>query len=314
LGAKTVRAMILAAGLGTRLKPITDSMPKPLVPVVGTPNIVRTIQNLKSHGIREIVINCHHLPDVLKRALKDGSELGLSIQYSDEKELLGTGGGIKKALCLLGDSTFVVVNGDSLFAPDINRAVKFHRQKRALATLLLREDPEVGEYGAIGIDKNGRVCSMVGSGDIAGAVDTRMFTGVHVLEPEIGKLLPDNGCIVRETYLPLIEQGSFVFGLTDNSCFFDLGTPKRYLAANIALVTGKAGLPGFSPPENGVYVGEAVALGKGCELGPGAVICDGARIADSVRIERAVVMPDAFVDQNLSDAIIAIAGEIVPAV
>lgn len=305
--------MILAAGFGTRLRPITETLPKPLVPVVGEPNIVRTIRNLKRFGIREIVINCHHLPDVLKAALKDGSELGVSIEYSFEPKILGTGGGIKKALGLLGDSTFVVVNGDSLFAPDIDAAVAAHRRNSALATLVLREDPAAGEYGPIGLDLSGRVRGMLGVGKSKAALEIRMFTGVHVLEPEIGQALPDSGCIVRETYVPLLRKGAALFGVTDNGCFFDLGTPRRYLDANIALVTGAGSIPGFKAPEDGVFVGRDVEVGRNAKLGSGAVICDRARIADGVSIHSAVVMPGAAVNRDLRDAIATAAGETISA-
>ena len=152
-----MRAMILAAGLGTRLKPITDHLPKPLVPVVGVPNIVRLIAHLKRFDITEIVINTHYLPEIIENALGDGARHGVGIVYSRETEILGTGGGIKRALPHLGDETFVVINGDSLFTPDISRAVRMHKKQKALATLLVGEDPESDKYGAVGLDRDGRI-------------------------------------------------------------------------------------------------------------------------------------------------------------
>ena len=108
--------MILAAGLGTRLRPLTDTVPKPLLPVAGTPAVVRLMRWLRGAGIREIVINLHHLPDRIEDALGNGDLFDVDIVYSREPELLGTGGGIKKALTLLGDGPFLVINGDVVFA------------------------------------------------------------------------------------------------------------------------------------------------------------------------------------------------------
>ncbi|MCP4599136.1 MAG: NDP-sugar synthase [Proteobacteria bacterium] len=299
-----MRAMILAAGFGTRLRPITDTLPKSLVPVVGVPNIVRSINHLASAGIREIVINSCYLSDILEDALGDGSSLGVAIAYSREQDPLGTGGGIKKALPLLGDKTFIVVNGDALFTPDIEWAIRAHLRKGALATLLVREDPQVEAYGAVGLDAEDRICRLVWAGNANRAIKSCMFTGFHIIEPDICKQLPQNGCIVRETYIPAIERGAPLFGLTTKSTFFDLGTPERYLKANIALVTGQSRIAGFDPPSNKIYVGQDVELGKHCRLGHGAVICNGASIKSGVHIERSVVMPGAIVEKDILNAIV----------
>jgi mannose-1-phosphate guanylyltransferase len=300
-----MRAMILAAGLGKRLRPLTDQLPKPLVPVVGKPNIVRTIEHLAACGIREIVINLHHLPEAIRAVLGDGSSRGVSIEYSPEPAILGTGGGIKQALSHLGDSTFAVINGDALFAPDLAAALAAHRRRGALATLVVRGDPRAEDYGAVGLDDQDRVRRLVWAGDASTARRSYMFTGVHLLEPEIVEHLPDEGCIVRRTYVPLVEQGAPIFGLPDSGYFCDLGTPKRYLEANVALVTGRESLPGFEPPPDGVHRGHGVVIGPGCRLRPGAVIGDAARLAAGIEVERSVVLPGAEVARNLRDTIVA---------
>ncbi|MBW2277833.1 MAG: NDP-sugar synthase, partial [Deltaproteobacteria bacterium] len=253
-----MRAMILAAGFGTRLRPLTEKVPKPLVPVVGKPNIVRTIEHLRGFGVTEIVINLHHLPQAIREALGDGAAWGVSIAYSAEPRILGTGGGIKQALPLLGDETFLVVNGDALFAPDIDAALRAHRRHGALATLVLREDPEADNFGAVGLDDSDRVRRLVWAGDPESGPRSLMFTGVHLLEPAIASRLPDDGCIVRQTYAPLVEDGAPVFGTTDDGYFCDLGTPQRYLEANLTLVTGREHLPRLEPPQDGIYLGSDV--------------------------------------------------------
>lgn len=300
--------MILAAGLGTRLRPLTDVLPKPLAPVVGTPNIVRLIRHLARFGVREIVINLHHLAGVIPARLGDGSSLGVRIAYSHEPEILGTGGGIRKALHLLGDDTFLVVNGDAVFAPDLTRAVALHRSSGALATLVVRETPEAEAYGAIGVDKDGRVRGILSAGD--GLAKT-MFTGVHVLEPAIGERLPERGCIVRATYIPLLAEGAPLAAMVDPGYFCDLGTPRRFLDANLDLVHGRERLEGLEAPADGVHVGRDVSFGTGAVLGPGAIVCDGARVAPGVRVEQSVVMEGAAVGADVSFAIVMPDGSVV---
>lgn len=306
-----MRAMILAAGFGTRLRPLTDHLPKPLVPVAGVPNIVRVIEHLKTFGISEIVVNVHHLADVIPAFLGDGADLGVRISYSREDEkILGTGGGIKKALSLLGDQTFVVVNGDVLFTPAIDRAVALHRARGALATLVVRPDPEAERYGPVGLDEEDVVRRLVWAGERTPGQRTFMFTGVHIIEPDLGDMLPDDGCIVRETYIPLVERGEAVFGCVDDGYFCDMGTPQRLLAAIADLLTGRTDIAGYDPPPSGIHISPGASVDEGCILEPGTSVCDGATVTGNARLARVLVMPGATIDFDVSDAIICADGTI----
>ena len=294
-----MRAMILAAGLGTRLRPLTEHVPKPALPVVDVPNIVRTIEHLKRFGIAEIVVNLHHRPQALRDLLGDGAAFGVAIAYSEEApDILGTGGGIRRALPLLGRGTFCVVNGDALFAPDLAGAVEAHRRSGALATMVVRRDPDAATFGAVEVDGGGRVRRLIGAGDPRDGLTPYMFTGVHVLEPEIGHLLPESGCIVRGTYVPLVREGGALGAFVEGSDFCDLGTPERYLDANADLVTGASRLAGFEPPPGGVYVGPGATIGRGCALGPGTVVERGALVADGVALERCLVQSGAVAERS----------------
>jgi NDP-sugar pyrophosphorylase family protein len=309
-----MRAMILAAGFGTRLRPITDTIPKPLLPVVGVPNIVRTISHLKRFGIRELVLNLHHLPEAIPAALGDGADLGVHIDYLRESpEILGTGGGIRNALPLLGPETFVVVNGDALFAPDLDAAVAAHRRSGALATLLVRPDPEAERLGAVGLDEGGRVRRLVHAGEPQPPERTFMFTGVHLLEPAIAAHLPAAGCVVRRTYIPLLERGAALHGHVEPGYFCDLGTPARYLGANTDLVLGRARLPGIDLEPGEAWIAPDAEIGDGCVVGGGAVIGPRARIAPGVHVRRAVVLDGATVERDIGDAIVRPDGSLVPA-
>ncbi len=310
-----MRAMILAAGFGTRLAPITDTIPKPLLPVVGVPAIVRTALHLKRFGVRELVVNLHHLPEAIPATLRDGAGLGVRIGYLRESpEILGTGGGIRNALPLLGDGTFVVINGDALFSPDLEAAVAAHRRSGALATLVVRPDQHAEKLGAVGLDESGRVRRLVNAGAAQPPERTFMFTGVHVLEPAIAEHLPTVGCIVRQTYIPLLELGAALHGHVEQGFFCDLGTPERYVGANADLVLGRARLPGIEPCPAGAWIAPDADVGPGCDIGGGAAIGHRARIAPGVRVHRTVVLDGARVERDVADAVVRPDGSIVPAI
>lgn len=299
-----MRAMILAAGLGTRLRPLTDRTPKPALPVVDVPNIVRTIAHLARIGITEIVVNLHHRPEVIRALLGDGAALGVSIEYSEERpEILGTGGGIRRARGLLGERTFCVINGDALFAPDLEAAVAAHRSSGAIATMVVRRDPEAERLGAVGIDGDGRVRRLVDVGADRGGLALHMFTGVHVLEPEIFALLPESGCIVRGAYMKLVRDGGPLGACVDPGAFVDLGTPRSYLDANVGLASGRIRLEGYGPPAAGFHVGEGAIVGEGAALLGGTVVERGARVGAGVTLERCLVRAGAVADEGAADTI-----------
>ena len=288
-----------------------DNWTKPLVPVVGVPNIELLIVHLKHAGITDLVINAHHLAAELQAALGDGQRLGVDITYSIElPEILGTGGGIKRALPVLGDEPFLVINGDVLFTPDIDRAIEVHERSDALATLVVRTDPEAERYGTVGLDDGDRVRRLVGAGDPAEGHRAHMFTGVHVIDPALAALLPDQGCIVRQTYMPMVERHEPIAAVIDERYFCDLGTPERYLAANVDLVTGAAQANGIAPPKDGVFVDVSATVGDGCRIGPGTVIGAGVTVAGGVALERVVALPGAVIETDAKGAILAPGGVI----
>jgi len=299
-----MRAMILAAGLGTRLRPLTDRTPKPALPVVDVPNIVRTIAHLRGAGITELVVNLHHRPEVLRALLGDGTALGVSIAYSEERpEILGTGGGIRRARELLGDRTFCVVNGDALFAPKLATAIAAHGSSGAIATMIVRRDPDAERLGAVGIDGDARVRRLVDVGAERRDLALHMFTGVHVLEPEIFSLLPESGCIVRGTYMPLVRAGGPLGAYVDDGAFCDLGTPQSYLDANVGLASGRIRLAGYEPPPAGVHVGAGAVVSPGSSLLEGTVVERGATVGPGVVLARCLVRSGASADESAAGAI-----------
>src|SRR5437879_12831 len=180
-----MKAMVLAAGLGTRLRPLTETLPKPLLPVAGRPILEWNLLLLKRHGITEAIINLHHLGDQIVRALGDGARFGLRLAYSHEPTLQGNSGGIKTAAHFLMDGPFLVHNGDTLSECDLTALIAAHRASAALATLAVRDDPEASTWGPVTLDAHGRILQINGNPPLAeprAALPPCMFARIHVRE------------------------------------------------------------------------------------------------------------------------------------
>lgn len=228
--------MILAAGLGTRLRPLTDTMPKPLLPVSGRPLILWNLLLLRRYGVTEVIINLHHLGHLIEQELGDGSQLGLRISYSREPVLLGTGGGLKQAAPFFDGRPFLVLNGDTLLELDLGEVARFHERRDGVATLVLREDPEVARWGTVEVDERQRILSINGRGRPAGGpsatIRRRMFAGVHVVDPRVLRdIQPGRNSSIIEAYLLAIERGEPLFGYEMTGYWSDVGTPERYAQA-----------------------------------------------------------------------------------
>ncbi len=233
------RAMVLAAGKGTRLAPLTDTLPKPLMAVAGRPLLVHILEFLRAGGIEDVVVNLHHLGHRIEETIGDGRQFGLHVQYSREKQIRDTGGGIKHAQPLLAGEPFVVVNGDSLLELRLAELIAFHRAHGGVATLALRADPDVGRYGAVEVDGDARVRRIVGlpPGDVAGPLRALMFPGLHVLEPEVFDWMDQGAAfsVTRVTYPRLLAAGKPLYGFETTARWVNIDTPASLAAANDTL-------------------------------------------------------------------------------
>lgn len=225
-----MKAMILAAGLGTRLRPLTDRLPKPLLPVSGRPLIEWTLLLLRRYGVRDVIINLHHLGHLIEQALGDGSAFAMRIAYSREPVLLGTGGGLKQAEPFFSGEPFLVVNGDTLFDLDLTAMAAAHREGRSIATMALRADPEPERWGAVEVDAEHHVLRINGRGrDGGGRTSKRMFAGVHLMHPRLLADVPvGRDSSVIEAYVRAIQGGETVGGYEWSGYWSDIGTPERY--------------------------------------------------------------------------------------
>ncbi len=232
-----MKAMILAAGEGTRLRPLTLSMPKPLLPLDGIPVIERTMTWLKLHGISEVCINLCYLGEKIVDLIGDGSHLEMQVTYSQEVTALGTAGGVKKMEDFFDDS-FVVVYGDSLTNFDLTGMMNFHREKNAAATLAMFEADSFEGVGVIETDDEGRILGFIEKPGTENSTcnDWSVNAGIYVLEKTVLKYVPPMGPwdFGYDVFPSLIRDGLPLYGyhMGPDAYFLDIGTLEKYEQAN----------------------------------------------------------------------------------
>jgi mannose-1-phosphate guanylyltransferase len=244
---RTVRtALVLAAGLGTRLRPLTHVRAKPAVPVGGEPLVRRIVRWLTAHDICELVMNLHHLPETLAEVVGDGSDLSAHVRYSWEQPIvLGTAGGVRQALPLLGGGTFLIVNGDTLTDFDLAGLCARHAESGALVTLALCPNPAPQRYGGVRLDDDGRVTGFVPRG--CTEATTYHFVGVQAAEPDAFLALPCGrpADSIGGVYDALLaDRPGAVRGYVSPAAFWDIGTVGDYWRTCGALGRGAAAVGG----------------------------------------------------------------------
>lgn len=313
-------AMVLCAGLGTRLRPLTLRVPKPAVPVCGVPLVSWTLGLAAGAGIARAVVNVHHLPEEMARAAEEGARAaGLSLGVSREPVIAGTGGALREARRLLaGAGAIVVVNGDVLFDVDLAAALAAHRASGALATMVLLPMPPGAAYATVDVDAGGAVRRIAGRFGPGGEGLTPWhFSGVHVLSPALLDAVPAEPfeCDVnRHVYPPLMASGA-VRGLVVDGYWNDLGTPARYLEASRDVLLGKVPLARFrraSPLGRSAEVAPGVRAGEGASIDPsarvaapayvgaGCVVPAGARVEDAVLWDGTALAPGERVEHAVA--------------
>lgn len=243
-----MQGMLLAAGLGTRLRPLTDSLPKPAVRVAGKPLGWFALSHLARSGVEHVVVNTHYLPEVLRAALVEHCPEGLTLAFSHEPEILGTGGGVRQAREHFGDAEgpVVVMNSDTIFAPDLGRALEVHKREGAIATMVLRSTDEPERWGSVEVDGSGSVRRILGEPvGVDEDLQKFMFAGVHILSAQAFDDLPEQGCIIRHSYRKWLGQDAVVMSIVDDSPWSDVGTLEAYDQVNAAFANGTLTWPGI---------------------------------------------------------------------
>jgi mannose-1-phosphate guanylyltransferase len=282
-------AMVLAAGLGTRLRPLTDELPKPLVPVGDRSVLGHAAGALVRAGFERLVVNTHHLPE---RYDAEALELGVPVELSHEDDIRGTAGGVAHAAGLLAAGELLVHNGDILAELDIGALRAAHAAARPFATLAVAAGLPAGA-GPVGLDAEGRVVRLrdVRVGDERAGAE---FAGVQVLSAEARACLPSHGCLVGDVYIPALLRGACVLGAAVVKAYADIGTLEAYLAANLAWLRQR-GLASYLAPGASRYAGVVVI---------DSVVGAGARLTGAGAPTRTVVWPGAVAKAPLEDAIV----------
>jgi mannose-1-phosphate guanylyltransferase len=281
--------MVLAAGLGTRLRPLTDCRPKPLVPVGDRPALAHVLDRLRAAGVRRLVVNAHHrAADVAAFVRAQPGD----VLVSDEVDLLGTAGGIAQAAEALGPGDVIVWNADILADIDVRALAAAHTRAGAEATLVVQPLP--AGAGKVGLDATGRVVRLRGE-RVAEEASGAEFLGVHALGASLRALLPPRGCIVGDVYIPALRRGALLRAFLHTDGFWDIGSLPTYLAANVAWLASR-GVSAWTGERSGVD--PQVVLED-------TVVGDGAILRGAGRVERCVVWPGERANAPLADAVVA---------
>jgi mannose-1-phosphate guanylyltransferase len=287
-----MKAVVLVGGEGTRLRPLTLSTPKQMLPIVGIPMIERVLAHLGSHGVDEAILSLGYLPDAFKEAYPDGQAAGMRLTYAVEPELLDTAGAVRFAATHGGvDDTFVVVNGDVLTDLDLGALIAFHRQSGAEGTIALHPVPDPSAFGVVPTDSDGRVTAFVEKPPRDEAPTNEINAGTYILEASVLDRISPIGrvSIERETFPAMVRDG-VLFARSDDRYWLDTGTPAAFLQANHDLLSGQR--PGAIAPDlrdlgDGVF-GQGESALSGRVIGP-SIVFSGCTVAEGARVERSVL-------------------------
>ena len=317
-----VDAVILVGGLGTRLRPLTLSAPKPMLPTAGVPFLTHLITRIQAAGITHVVLGTSYRAAVFEEHFGDGSGLGVELDYVVETEPLGTGGGIRNVAEVLRGDTVLVFNGDNLIGVDLNALLATHRAAAADVTLCLHRVPDPRAYGCVSTDADGRVTAFLEKDP--NPVTDQINAGLYAFRRPIIDTIPTGRAVSveRETFPGLLAAGATVVAHLNDGYWRDFGTPADFVAGSADLVRGFAPSPAVPTPGErlvlpGAVVDPAAAVSGGSTIGreatvaagavvDGSVVFDGAAIADGAVVRRSVVGASASIGAGtiVEDAVI----------
>lgn len=313
-----MKAMILGAGMGTRLRPITYELPKPMVPVLGRPVMEHIVRLLVRHGFAEAIVNLHHLPDLITQYFGDGSDYGIHLTYEYEEELLGTAGGVRNVREFFGDETFLIISGDALTDIDLSgfcrRHQAVHREAGAIGTLALKRVEDPSQLGVVIVSADGRIQGFQEKPVAAEALSNLGNCGMYLFEPEIFDYFPASDFVdwAQDVFPVLLERDVPFYGHEFADYWDDVGSLQELRQANFDALTGKVRveLEG-AEIEGGLWLGESsvlagqvlmeppVFIGEGCEIGAGVrltgpvVLSDGCKVGAGAALREVVGWPGA---------------------
>lgn len=316
-----MKAMILTAGFGTRLLPLTLERAKPAVPMLGEPLVTRLLRKLQKQDISQFRLNLHHLPHTISRIF-DNMDSEFSVSFSTEAEILGTAGGLKANEAFF-DETFIMVNGDIVAQFPLLPAVEFHRQHGALATMLLYEQHPPFKYFPVKIDGENRLVNFKNAAPSDEATpETYVFTGIHILDPKIFTYIPEKiFCDINgDIYPKALVNKEKIYGFPVKGYWNDVGDPLRYLQAQRDLFILEKSSPYVQSAESvsissGSVAGPFVSAGDHCILEPGSsvknsILWDRVVVHKGADVQNSVIGSDVELKGTICNKIVTVNGEI----
>lgn len=303
-----MKAVILAGGEGTRLRPISLGRPKPMTPLFDRPVMEHIINLLRRCGITDIAVTLHYMPGAVEDYFGDGTGFGVHLQYFVEEEPLGTAGGVKNCMSFLGEDDFLVISGDAVCDLDLTAAIAFHRIRRSAATLVLHRNPAPLAYGLVITDEEGLIERFVEKPSWGQVLSNTVNTGIYVLTRRAMDAVPE-GCqydFGKDLFPALLERGEALYGYTPEGYWCDMGDCRAYLDCVADALSGRVKLdfpaprvaPGIwaaSPIPEGVqivppcYIGQGVEIGAGSLIGPHAALGAGSTVGRRVLLQRSAL-------------------------
>jgi mannose-1-phosphate guanylyltransferase len=283
-----MQALVLVGGEGTRLRPLTATVPKPVVPLAGRPMITYMIDWLGGHGVDEVILACGFLPDALRETLGEGPPGGPRLRYLTEPRPLGTAGAIRFAADLL-EERFLVLNGDVLADLDLSALLQAHEARGAGVTLGLVAVEDASAYGLVRTTSAGEVTEFIEKPGEGGAAGGEVNAGTYVLERSVlEEIEPGRAVSIEHDVFPrLIGRG--LFAMTMPGYWLDIGTPDRYLEATWDILEGRV-RTGIEPSSQGLLLDPSAEIDPGASIGPRAVVSAGCRIAAGAEIRGSVLL------------------------
>ncbi|MEB3224783.1 MAG: mannose-1-phosphate guanyltransferase [Synechococcus sp.] len=290
-----MRAVLMAGGSGTRLRPLTCDLPKPMVPVLNRPIAEHILNLLKRHNITEVIATLHYVPDVMRDYFQDGQEFGVKMHYAvEEDHPLGTAGCVKNVEELLTE-TFVVISGDSITDFDLSAAIAFHRERQSKATLVLTRVPNPVEFGVVITDETGRICRFLEKPSTSEIFSDTVNTGTYILEPEVVQYLPahEESDFSKDLFPLLLDRGEPMYGYIADGYWCDVGHLDAYRKAQYDALARKVRVDyPYEERSPGIWIGHNTFIDESAQIRPPAMIGDNCRIGARVHIEPGTVIGD----------------------
>jgi mannose-1-phosphate guanylyltransferase len=294
-----MKALFLAGGKGVRLKPLTDKLPKPMVPIMNKPLLERTLVNLKKNGITEIVISSCYQSNYIEDYFGNGEKLGINIQYIVEDSPRGTGGAIKNTE-LQFNEPFIVFNSDIVSDINILDLIKFHNAKGALATIAVTEVSDPSMYGVIEYDSNGYAISFIEKPEPEQIFSNFINAGIYIFEPEILNEIPENMVVSmeRDIFPQILEKGYKLAIYKDSSYWMDIGTIEKYIQVHKDIMNRKCNMVDCYPTKINIRLGKNVKIHPDSKIMGPAYIGDNVEIGPNAYISHSVIGDNAFIGSN----------------